>query len=574
MDETKISNQQSPLANSPVKGYGSAEAPSRVASVPAACVFILAVELVERLAFYTFTGTQEFFLVKTGYSLAQANGLTTAMATLCMAWAILAGWIADVKLGRFYTIIAFGLVYIAGALCATVAAVPSHMDSNLYLFALLVLVPLGTAGIKSNISNFGADQYDTSDPAQLRAQEQFFQWFYMSINIGSAFAYGFLTTLGTNGGPGVPQEYGYFAAYLIATCFMVAAVASFITVRSQYRMSALQESSAMCGVFEHVMKAVQRGSFEASVFCVGFVLAAASIVMSVTGAILQSQIGKDAAFNFSMATFACASLGVVAVIVSCECPNWLPDVELSTSLRAGDARGFLRLLPVIITSNLAFGALYNCMQYSYQQQACQMDLRIPFAGESQFAGSFFMIADCLGIAIATPLAVGWLNPALEKSLGNYFGHGGKFFLGMCVGATSVAMAAYLEIMRRLAPVSPMESHCAPAGVHMSEIGAVWMLVPFFLMGIGEIYTTPVMMHLAYSSSAPSTRTLAVVATLLVTAVSNAIFGVQVSALSVFMPNDLNEGHIEYGYYLSLVFAFVLYMAFVRSMRIFTPAVEA
>lgn len=34
----------------------------------------------------------------------------------------------------------------------------------------------------------------------------FFLRFYMAINVGSAFAYAFLTTLGTNGGMGIPKE--------------------------------------------------------------------------------------------------------------------------------------------------------------------------------------------------------------------------------------------------------------------------------------------------------------------------------------------------------------------------------
>ena len=53
------------------------------------------VELCERLAFYTFTSTQELFLEHLGYSLAQAGGINAAMGMLCMAWAILAGWLAD-----------------------------------------------------------------------------------------------------------------------------------------------------------------------------------------------------------------------------------------------------------------------------------------------------------------------------------------------------------------------------------------------------------------------------------------------------------------------------------------------
>merc|ERR1719329_1625730 len=141
---------------------------------------ILVVELCERLAFYTFTGTQEFFLERHGYSLAQAGGVNAAMGTLCMAWALFAGWMADVVLGRYHTILVFGLLYAIGAFVAATAAWPAFNDTGLYLFGVMVLVPMGTAGIKANISNFGADQFDISDPSQKDAQEKFFSWFYLA----------------------------------------------------------------------------------------------------------------------------------------------------------------------------------------------------------------------------------------------------------------------------------------------------------------------------------------------------------------------------------------------------------
>jgi len=571
MDESQVINVKQ--SNTPLKDYGSVS-PTRyhIASVPTACIFILAVELCERLAFYTFTGTQEFFLEKTGYSLAQANALTTAMSTLCMAWAVFAGWVADVQLGRFRTIIIFGVIYSIGGLSATLAASPGLMNGGLYLFALLVLVPMGTAGIKSNISNFGADQYDMSDPEQVAAQEQFFQWFYMAINVGSAFAYGFLTTLGTNGGVGIPKEYGYFAAYFLASVCMLTAVLAFYAVRGRYRTSPLLQTSAMADIGQRVWAELRSGSSMAKACVAGCVLATLAIVLSVAGALLQAQMPHSGVLVLSCVTFACAGGGSLLIIGSCEHPQWISNKELpGVSLSAGDARGFLRLLPVIITAQLSFGAVYNCMQYSFQQQACQMDVRIPLAGDAQFAGSFFMIADCLGIAIATPIAVGWLNPMLEAKLGSYFSHDGKFFFGMVVGGASVTFAAYLEWARRAAPVTDRLSNCAPEGIQMSDVSAVWMFLPFLMMGIGEIYTNPVIMHLAYSSSSASTRTLAVVATLLVQAVSTAVFGVQVTALSSFMTNDLNDGHIEYGYYISLALAALFYVAFVRSMRIFRPS---
>ena len=38
----------------------------------------------------------------------QANALTTAMNTLCMAFAVFAGWVADVQLGRFMLLVRCG----------------------------------------------------------------------------------------------------------------------------------------------------------------------------------------------------------------------------------------------------------------------------------------------------------------------------------------------------------------------------------------------------------------------------------------------------------------------------------
>merc|ERR1719454_2541536 len=117
------------------------------------------------------------------------------------------------------TIVSLGFVYALGALMATVGAFPGVANTKLYLCGVMVLVPIGTAGIKANISNFGADQYDVNDPVQKVAQEKFFSWFYLAINIGSAIAYGYLTTMGSNGGLGVPKRYGYFAVYTIASFF-------------------------------------------------------------------------------------------------------------------------------------------------------------------------------------------------------------------------------------------------------------------------------------------------------------------------------------------------------------------
>lgn len=537
-----------------------------IGGIPLICVVILGVELCERLAFYTFTGTQEFYLEKAGYTVAEAGGLNAAMSTLCMAWAVLAGWVADVSLGRYHTIVIFGLLYVMGGVMSTVAAWPAISSCRWYLAGVMGLVPLGTAGIKANISIFGADQYDATDPVQAEAQSKFFSWFYLSINLGSAVAYGYLTTMGTNGGLGVPRSYGYFAVYAIASGCMLCAVIGFMMGKSRYRIADVQPKSSMGVVAHHISNLALRGNGQAIAVCFGFLLLTLSILFSVVQATLP---GSPLAGGFTGTAFVCSAAGILLVVLPCRDPTWLQPVDRDEANTAADAREFLKLLPVLFTANLAFSALYNSMQFWYQQQACQMDLRVPFSGSnSQFAGSFFMIADCLGIVIVTPIALTWLNPKLEKAFGGLFDHAGKYGLGMLFGVFSVLMAAYMEMARREKPLMTYASNCAPDGIKMSSISAAWMVVPFFLMGVGEIYTQPVLMHFAYTHCPESMRTLTAVTGLVVGAVSNALFTVQISALSRYVPNDLNRGHLEYGYFVCIATGMLFYAFFVRAMNSF------
>eukprot|EP00929_Paragymnodinium_shiwhaense_P097389 TRINITY_DN5908_c0_g1_i16.p2 TRINITY_DN5908_c0_g1~~TRINITY_DN5908_c0_g1_i16.p2 ORF type:complete len:144 (-),score=24.55 TRINITY_DN5908_c0_g1_i16:90-521(-) len=139
--------------------------------------------------------------------------------------------------------------------------------------------------------------------------------------------------------------------------------------------------------------------------------------------------------------------------------------------------------------------------------------------------------------------------------------------------TRSAKRSHGQAARRLRPVLPEASNCAPEGVHMSDMSATCMIVPFFLMGLGEIYTQPVLMHLAYTQSPVSMRTLTAATGLVVGAVSNAIFTVQIAALAPFVPNDLNKGNLEYGYFANIVIGVVFYVAYLFALRCFEDQIQ-
>ena len=69
-------------------------------------------------------------------------------------------------------------------------------------FLALYLIALGTGGIKPCVSSFGADQFDANDEAEKKKKSSFFNWFYLSINVGALVASSVLVWIQMNVGWG------------------------------------------------------------------------------------------------------------------------------------------------------------------------------------------------------------------------------------------------------------------------------------------------------------------------------------------------------------------------------------
>lgn len=75
---------------------------------------------------------------------------------------ILGAIIADQYLGKYNTILIFCMVYIVGLLVLTLTSLPVALDHGAGLGGFIVsiiVIGLGTGGIKSNVAPLIADQY-------------------------------------------------------------------------------------------------------------------------------------------------------------------------------------------------------------------------------------------------------------------------------------------------------------------------------------------------------------------------------------------------------------------------------
>lgn len=97
------------------------------------------------------------------------------------------------------------------------------------LYTALYTIAVGGGGIKSNVSGFGSDQFDPSDPKEEKAMIYFFNRFYFCISLGSLFAVTVLVYIQDNVGRG--WGYGISAGTMI----IAVAVLLFGTALYRYR---------------------------------------------------------------------------------------------------------------------------------------------------------------------------------------------------------------------------------------------------------------------------------------------------------------------------------------------------
>ncbi|KAF9128751.1 hypothetical protein BG015_004297, partial [Linnemannia schmuckeri] len=205
--------------------------------MPKACYFILPNEFGERFCYY---GVQpnlnKYFQLITGMNPTNAKVYSTAFTMLAYFFPLIGAALSDSFLGKWWTIIGFSTVYLIGMIMVTVFAIPNLIGpigqvSNFLTFLPMLIIAIGTGGIKPCVSSHGGDQYL---PAQEAGKDFFFNIFYVSINVGALltqFIVPKLTELKCYG-----QDTCYAGAFLLPTIVFALAFIIFAAGHKFYRI--------------------------------------------------------------------------------------------------------------------------------------------------------------------------------------------------------------------------------------------------------------------------------------------------------------------------------------------------
>ncbi|RMC06804.1 hypothetical protein DUI87_16250 [Hirundo rustica rustica] len=162
---------------------------------PLSIFFIVINEFCERFSYY---GMKAVLTLYFSRFLHWDDNFATAIyhtfVALCYLTPILGAIIADSWLGKFKTILYLSIVYAIGQTVLSVGSIsdltdynqdgsPDKVAVNIALSVIgLILIALGTGGIKPCVSAFGGDQFEDEQEKQ---RSTFFSLFYLSINAGS-----------------------------------------------------------------------------------------------------------------------------------------------------------------------------------------------------------------------------------------------------------------------------------------------------------------------------------------------------------------------------------------------------
>ncbi|KXN72034.1 PTR2-domain-containing protein [Conidiobolus coronatus NRRL 28638] len=207
-----------------------------ITNMPKAVYFIIPNELCERFCFYGINPLlNKYYQTAVGLSPDSAKAYAHLFKAFTYFFPLVGAGISDSYLGKYHTIVYFSLIYFVGNVLTSVLSINGLLGPKVPFaaaFVPLMLISIGSGGIKPCVSSHGGDQFLSQ---QRDLMEKFFQLFYISINVGSLVS-AYLTPVLKNNISCFGADNCYFVAFGIPAIFFGIALVVFIAGYKFYRI--------------------------------------------------------------------------------------------------------------------------------------------------------------------------------------------------------------------------------------------------------------------------------------------------------------------------------------------------
>ncbi|KAJ1286690.1 hypothetical protein BS78_03G371200 [Paspalum vaginatum] len=521
-----------------------------------ACVFILANNCFQCTAYFGVSTNLVNYLKDQLHegSKTAANGVTNWVGTGSIT-PLFAAFLADAFLSRYWTIALFLLISVVAYVVLAVSAAAAL--SSVAFYAGLYLLALGGA-LQPVLTAFGAEQFDESEEDDRRRQSSFFNWLYMSINVGSLVGGTVLVW--------VQASVSWGLGYGIPALFSALSVAVFLAGTTAYRSHQPPAGSPLTRVAQVVVAAVRKCGVRVPEDASTLHECDADDGMSAIQG--SRRLAHTDQFRF---------LDKAAVETSDDDKARPSAWRLCTVTQVEELKCLLRLLPVW-ASGIVFAAAYTQMGTTFILQGDTLD---PYVGGFRVPAAVLSVFDTLSVMLWVPLYDRVVVPLARRATGHERGFTqlARMGVGLLVLAAAMLAAGALEVQRRrvVARHGMYDSNTGADGAYL-PMSIFWQVPQYVVVGASEVFTFIGQMEFFYDQAPDAMRSLCSGLSMTSYALGNYVSTALVTVVARvtvrggrdgWIPDDINRAHLDNFFWLLAVMSIANFAVYLLIARWYT-----
>ncbi|KAF8674872.1 hypothetical protein HU200_048006 [Digitaria exilis] len=523
-----------------------------------ACFLIIGVEFCESLAFFAISTNLVTYLTTVLHEskVAAARNVSAWVGASFLA-PLFGAFIADTYWGRYWTIVVFLPAYITALLILIASAsLPvfstSDQGGNVHravVYLGLYLAAIAGGGVKPCTATFGADQFDPDDPVELTRKGSFFNWYFFSVSTSSLLSGTVIVWLQGN--------VGWAVGYAIPTVLMLLSFMAFIAGSRVYRFRKMG-ASPLTSIFQVVVAAVRNWHLQLpddnSLLY--------ELSVSTPEADGSYMIKHTNQFRF----FDKAAIAPSANESTAQMSSW----ELCTVTQVEEVKMLLWMLPTW-ASFVVFYAITAQTPSTLVEQAMFMDNRV---GSFAIPPASMSTIGFISVLFWVPVYESVLVPLARRFTGNNkgFSQPQRLGIGLALVTLTMVFAALLETRRlAVAEANGLTDQSLPV-----PMSILWQVPLYLLTGAANVFGTIGPTEFFYDHAPVTMKSLCAALGQLSVASGNYFNSLVLSLVAVvttrggapgWIPDNLNEGHLNYFFWMMATLGLLNFTLFVRySMR--------
>ncbi|CAF2340341.1 hypothetical protein BRARA_J01623 [Brassica rapa] len=477
-----------------------------------------------------------------------ANNVSKWTGTVYM-FSLVGAFLSDSYWGRYLTCTIFQIIFVLGVSLLSFTSwfflikpkgcgdgnftcdPPSSLGVGIFYLSVY-LVAFGYGGHQPTLATFGADQFGDNDKTSKAA---FFSYFYFALNVGSLFSNTILVYF---------EDKGLWTlGFLVSLGAAIIALAAFLGPTKRYRY--VKPCGNPLPRVAQVFVATARKW---------------SVVRPENHQELYEVEGPESAIKGSRKIFHSSKflfLDRAAVITDDERSGTRNNAwRLCSVTQVEEAKCVMKMLPIWLCT-IIYSVIFTQMASLFVEQGDVMNASI---GKFHIPAASMSVFDICSVLISTGIYRHVIFPYVRPTELMRMG------IGLIIGIMAMVAAGLTEIqrLRRIVP-----------GQAESELTILWQIPQYVLVGASEVFMYVGQLEFFNGQSPDGLKNLGSSLCMASMALGNYVSSMMVNIVMAitargkshgWIPEDLNEGHMDRFYFLIAILAaidFVFYLVFAK-----------